>query len=126
MSIRSVLATILSPPTPDAAQTDKRNEVSTGFFSSKRFLLVIAFGVLVALNMLPAALFHDVTLVLMTYIIGESLTNAFTVAMNGWIKVHEVKTDIAYEQLAAAKLTTASGSITVNPLPAGIQITTSP
>lgn len=106
MSIRSALATILNPPSPELPQTDKRNEVPTSFFSSKRFLIIIAFGVLLVLNMLPVALFHDVALVVIAYLVCETITKSVTQFVNGWIKVHEVDTDIDYEKLEASKAAT--------------------
>lgn len=102
MSIRTALANVFNPSTTEVAATDKRNEVTTSFFSSKRLLIVIAFGVLLVLNLLPVALFHDIALVVIAYIVGESLTKSVTLFVNGWIKVHEVKTDIEYEKLPKA------------------------
>ncbi len=105
MSIRSALAQIINPTTPTAElpQTDKRNEVATSFFSSKRFLIIIAFGALLVLNMLPTALFHDVTLVTIAYLVCETITKTMTLFVNGWIKVREVNTDIDYEKLEDAR-----------------------
>ncbi len=109
MSLRSAIANLFAQPA-DLPQTDKRNEVTTSFFSSKRFLIVIAFGVLLVLNMLPAALFHDVALVIIAYILGETVTKSVTVFVNGWIKVREVNTDIDYERLNVAAKSAAGVS----------------
>ncbi len=103
MSIRNAIAAFLAPPAQDGAQTDKRNEISSTFFGSKRFVLVIALVAFIYLtySVLNIELIKVVANVAIFYIIGESLTNLATTIMNGLIKLHEVKTDVEYEKLAA-------------------------
>lgn len=106
MSLTSRIAAFFndsSKPSPEAAQTDPRNAISSSFFGSKRFVLVIALIAFIYLtySILNLELLKIVSHVAMVYIICESLTKLAETIMNGLIKVHEVKTDVEYEKLAS-------------------------
>jgi hypothetical protein len=106
MSLRAKLAKILEPSTlspEEQAVCDKRNEVGKSTLMSKRFILVVSFGVLVVLNMLPPSLFHDISLVAIFYVLGETASTSIVATINGWVKVTEVKADVEYEKIASTE-----------------------
>lgn len=95
----------LTATTAEAAATDKRNELKSSFWGSKRFLLVLALGALIVLNLVPLQIFHDLSLILVAYLIGESAVSGITAWGNTRIKLKEIELDLEYTKLEQAKKT---------------------
>ena len=89
-------------PNAEAPQTDKRNELKSSFFGSKRFILMIAFAafIFVTYELLNIEILKLVAEVAMVYLVCETLSNVATTVMNGLIKLHEIKTDVEHVRLA--------------------------
>ena len=115
MSLRSALSALVTPKSDADLQTDKRNELVSTFFGSKRFILIIAFIAFIYLTyqLLNIELIKIVANVAIIYVIGESLSNVATTIMNGLIKLAEIKTDVDHERMAHEKA--ARESAGVNP-----------
>ncbi|MFA6132552.1 MAG: hypothetical protein WC869_00895 [Phycisphaerae bacterium] len=85
----------------EEAATDARNALKTTFFSSKRFVLIIALVAFIYLtySVLNLEILKLVGNVAIVYIICETLSNLAVTIGNIVIKLHEVKLDIEYEKL---------------------------
>lgn len=84
------------------AVTDARNAIKdTGFFTSKRFLVLLAF--LCGLWFLHALLSADVVkiaaYVVVAYIVCDTVSKSIIAAGNAWIRVNEVRADVEYEKM---------------------------
>ena len=123
MSLRSALSALVASKSDTDLQTDKRNELVSTFFGSKRFILVIALVAFVYLTyqLLNIEIIKLVANVAIVYIIGESLSNVATTVMNGMIKLAEIKTDVDHERMAHEKALRVSAA--ANP---GVVMTTTP
>ncbi len=84
---------------PEAAQTDRRNEIRDSFLGSKRFLVVL--GLLIGLFYFPTLVNSwPLAAIVVAYILGESYTKGKVIDANRQIKHKEVETDVEYEKLA--------------------------
>ena len=102
MNIAELIHRVTSPKPAVEAVTDARNAIKdTGFFTSKRFLILLAF--LCGLWFLHAVVTADVirlaAYVVMVYIACDTVSKSVIAVCNAWIKTHEVDADIEYEAM---------------------------
>jgi hypothetical protein len=101
MSLSSAIQAFFAKPSTEVAATDKRNEIASSFFGSKRFVLIIALVAFVYLtySVLNLDLIKVVANVAIVYLICETVSNLALTISNAIIKLHEVKLDIEYSKL---------------------------
>jgi len=97
MSITNALNALFAKPQAEPPATDKRNEITSSFFGSKRFILIIALIAFVYLTytVLNIELIKLVANVAIVYIICETVSHLALTVCNAIIKLHEVKADAA-------------------------------
>lgn len=101
MSVADAFQALFKKPAAELAATDKRNEIASSFFGSKRFVLIIALVAFVYLTytVLNLDLIKVVANVAIVYIICETVSHLALTICNAIIKLHEVKLDIEYDKL---------------------------